>query len=136
MLDIPEIYQKRLKEVYNYFNQKQFDIYEIYLFGGYARKQIKDTSDIDLLFLIDSISNSTVEIVFSSFTTFFLYIKMSENAERQLIYPRKAPIKKMRFTTSIIIFSFDFTLHLCIYPAPFNLYSNKSSFCSLFKIRY
>ena len=29
MLDIPEIYQKRLKEVYNYFNQKQFDIYEI-----------------------------------------------------------------------------------------------------------
>ena len=55
MLDIPEIYQKRLKEVYNYFNQKQFDIYEIYLFGGYARKQIKDTSDIDLLFLIDEV---------------------------------------------------------------------------------
>ena len=25
---------------------------------------------------------------------------MSENAERQLIYPRKAPNKKMRFTTS------------------------------------
>ena len=55
MLDIPEIYQKRLKEVYNYFNQKQFDIYEIYLFGGYARKQIKDTSYIDLLFLIDEV---------------------------------------------------------------------------------
>ena len=55
MLDIPEIYQERLKEVYNYFNQKQFNIYEIYLFGGYARKQIKDTSDIDLLFLIDEV---------------------------------------------------------------------------------
>ena len=66
----------------------------------------------------------------------YSYIKMSENAERQLIYPRKAPNKKMRFTTSIIIFSFDFILHLCIYPAPFTLYSNKSSFCSLFKIRY
>ena len=55
MLDIPKIYQNRLKEVYRYFNQPAFDKYEIYVFGGYARQQVKDTSDIDLLLLTDEI---------------------------------------------------------------------------------
>ena len=55
MLELPEIYQKRLKDVYRYFSQPQFQQYEIYLFGGYARQQVKDTSDVDLLLLLDEV---------------------------------------------------------------------------------
>lgn len=55
MLDIPLMYQERLRAVYEYFNQQQFEDYEIYLFGSYVTKKMKETSDIDLLILIDEV---------------------------------------------------------------------------------
>lgn len=55
MLDIPKIYQERLKEVYDYFSQSVFNSYEVYLFGSYVTGQIKETSDMDILLLLDEV---------------------------------------------------------------------------------
>lgn len=55
MLNIPLIYQERLKAVYDYFSQLEFENYEVYLFGSYVTNKIKETSDIDVLILIDQV---------------------------------------------------------------------------------
>lgn len=55
MLNIPSIYQERLKAVYEYFSQLEFENYEVYLFGSYVTKKMKETSDIDLLVLLDEV---------------------------------------------------------------------------------
>lgn len=55
MLDLPKIYQERLKAVYHYFSQLEFNNYEVYLFGSYVTGQIKETSDMDILLLLDEV---------------------------------------------------------------------------------
>ena len=53
MLNIPQVYQERLKEVYEHFKALDLGNYDLYLFGSYAKEDIKETSDIDLLILLD-----------------------------------------------------------------------------------
>lgn len=53
MIDIPSIYQERLLAVYEHFKALDLGEYEVYLFGSYAKREIKSTSDIDLLILLE-----------------------------------------------------------------------------------
>ncbi|MEG1148045.1 MAG: nucleotidyltransferase domain-containing protein [Niameybacter sp.] len=53
MLNIPTMYQERLRAVYDHFKVLELGEYELYLFGSYAKEAVKATSDIDLLILLD-----------------------------------------------------------------------------------
>lgn len=52
MLNISKVYQERLKDVYEHFKALDLGEYELYLFGSYAKEQVKSSSDIDLLILL------------------------------------------------------------------------------------
>lgn len=55
-LNLPERYKNRVKDIVKYL-QEHIDHGEAYLFGSYAKRRIKETSDIDVLVLVDTSMN-------------------------------------------------------------------------------
>ncbi len=52
-LNVADVYIERIKQTYNLIKE-ELPNSEVYLFGSYAKRKIKATSDLDMLVLVDN----------------------------------------------------------------------------------